>query len=215
MVIFWDLLPHMPQEASRWPQDRSRWLSGGNLGPTWAQVGSKLPGDGLKLASSWLKLGPSWFRLGPKSAPGGSKRLSWRVLRGSREGLGAKRCSRRPQGCKNDPQEPPKWPKSDAKKLQIWGEALYALGRLLFIKKYEFLIYKGGLFDSSVFFVSNLISWPKLSGLGLPKLLWYKHFSLHRIQYCDGSCLDLRYPNLIQNLSKIWLPKASRGSYLT
>ena len=31
---FWALLPHMPQEASRWPQDRLRWLSGGNLGPT-------------------------------------------------------------------------------------------------------------------------------------------------------------------------------------
>ena len=31
---FWALLPHMPQEASRWPQDRPRWLSGGNLGPT-------------------------------------------------------------------------------------------------------------------------------------------------------------------------------------
>ena len=127
MVIFWDLLPHMPQEASRWPQDRSRWFSGGNfeptwtnLSPSWLQVASRWAQVDLKLAQVGLKLAPSWLRLGLKSAPGGSKRLSWRVLEGSREGLGAKRCSRRPQGCKNDPQEPPKWPKSDAKKLQFW-----------------------------------------------------------------------------------------------
>ena len=185
MVIFWDLLPHMPQEASRWPQDRSRWFSGGNfeptwtnLSPSWLQVASRWAQVDLKLVQVGLKLAPSWLRLGLKSAPGGSKRLSWRVLEGSREGLGAKRCSRRPQGCKNDPQEPPKWPKSDAKKLQIWSK-IY--------QKYDFQ-----KLPSSVFFVSNLISWPKLSGLGLPKLLWYKHFSLHRIQYCDGICLDLR-----------------------
>ena len=55
-----DLLPRMPQEASRWPQDGPTWLSGGNLGPTWAQVGSKLRQDEPNLALSWLKLGPSW-----------------------------------------------------------------------------------------------------------------------------------------------------------
>ena len=31
---FWAVLPHMPQEASRWPQDGPTWRSGGNLGPS-------------------------------------------------------------------------------------------------------------------------------------------------------------------------------------
>ena len=80
----WDLLLHMPQEASRWPQDRPRWLSRGNLGPTWAQVGSKLPRDGVKSASGCLKLGPSWIQVDSgwaqnqlQEAPGGSPEGSW------------------------------------------------------------------------------------------------------------------------------------------
>ena len=90
-----------------------------NLSPSWLQVASRWGQVGLRLPQVGTKLDPSWLRLGPKSAPGGSRRLSWRVLGGSRDGPGAKRCSRRPQGCKNGSKSLQNDPELSPKKLQI------------------------------------------------------------------------------------------------
>ena len=53
---------------------------------------------GLKLAQVGSKLAPSWLKLDPRSAPGASRRLSWRVLGGSREGPGRHLEPRGPPG---------------------------------------------------------------------------------------------------------------------
>ena len=108
------------------PRDGLKIAQDGFLEATLVQLEPKLAPSCLEMGSSWPQVASSWDQVGSKLAQVGpkisSRRLSWRVLEGSREGPGAKRCFRRPQGCKNDPQEPPKWPKSDAKKVQIWSQ---------------------------------------------------------------------------------------------
>ena len=102
---FWNPLPHVSQEASRYPQD-------GLLEPTWTQVGRMLAPSCLKLGPSWLHVASSWAQVGSKID---SKRVREavqeapsRVLGDSWGSLGAKRPSKRRQRCQNGLQMAPK-----------------------------------------------------------------------------------------------------------
>ena len=164
------------------------------------QLEPKLAPSCLKMGSSWPQVGASWAQVGSKLAQVGPKISSRRLQEALLKGPGRVQGGSWSQKVLQEAPGVQKWPPRASKMTQKWCQKASNLiqnlskiwlpkaSRSSYLAKKNAWIKKPPL----IFFVSNLISWPKLSGLGLPKLLWYKHFSLHRIQYCDGSCLDLR-----------------------
>ena len=157
------------------------------------QLEPKLAPSCLKMGSSWPQVGASWAQVGSKLAQVGPKISSRRLQEALLKGPGRVQGGSWSQKVLQEAPGVQKWPPRASKMTQKWcqkaSNLIQNLSKIWLPKASRS---RGGFLIQAFFFVSNLISWPKLSGLGLPKLLWYKHFSLHRIQYCDGSCLDLR-----------------------
>ena len=109
------LLPRIPQETSRRPLYCSRGLSGGKLAPRCVDFGPKCPPKKNVFQWGKIEFAPSWPKIRPWRAQEPLPDPPGRVLGTSWGEPGDKRRSRRPQGCKNDLQERPKWPKIDLK----------------------------------------------------------------------------------------------------
>ena len=109
LVIFWDLLPHMPQEASRWPQDRSRWLYRGNFEPTW----TNLSPSWLQVTSRWAQVGLKLAQVGPKLAQVEPKISSGRLQEALLKGPGRVLGGTWSQEALLEAPEVLKWPPND------------------------------------------------------------------------------------------------------
>ena len=101
--------------ASSWLKLASSWLKLASSWPKMASCCLELAQVGLKLAQVGSKLASSWLKLDPRSAPGASRRLSWRVLGGSWEGPGRVLGGTWSQEALLEAPEVPKWPPGDSK----------------------------------------------------------------------------------------------------
>ena len=118
-IIFWIKLGFSCLASLRRPREDLYIAQEGFLEASWLQDASIFVQNALrkKRVFQWGKIefAPSWPEIRPWRAQEPLPDPPGRVLGTSWGEPGDKRRSRRPQGCKNDLQERPKWPKIDLK----------------------------------------------------------------------------------------------------